>query len=58
MIRPSKAHSATEQLEAGGGVNMNPMTAAEMNTLAEWLKANGHTAEEVLDCLSHIAGAK
>jgi hypothetical protein len=37
---------------------MKPMTAAEMNKLAEWLKANGHTADEVLDCLKHIAEAK
>ena len=37
---------------------MEPMTANEMYLLSEWLKANGHTDAEVLDCLKHIATTK
>ncbi len=37
---------------------MKPMTANEMDKLSEWLRENGHTAEEVLDCLKHIASTK
>lgn len=32
------------------------MTAAEADRLAEWMKANGHSAEDVLDCIKYIAG--
>lgn len=32
------------------------MTAAEADRLAEWMKANGHTAEDVLACIKYIAG--
>ena len=32
------------------------MTATEADRLAEWMKANGHTAEEVLACIKYIAG--
>lgn len=31
------------------------MTAQEMDRLSQWLKAQGHTAEEVLECLAYIA---
>lgn len=31
------------------------MTAKQLDRLADWLKSNGHTAEEVLDCLKYIA---
>lgn len=31
------------------------MSAKEMDRLSDWLKSNGHTAEEVLDCLKYIA---
>lgn len=32
------------------------MTATETDRLADWLKANGHSAEEVLKCIKYIAG--
>lgn len=32
------------------------MTAKEADRLAEWLKANGHSAEDVLKCIKYIAG--
>lgn len=32
------------------------MNAKEVDRLAEWMKANGHTAEEVLECIKYIAG--
>ena len=32
------------------------MTAVEADRLAEWMKANGHTAEDVLACIKYIAG--
>lgn len=35
-----------------------PMTATEADRLADWLKANGHSAEEVLQCIKYIAGAQ
>lgn len=35
---------------------MDSMTTNEADRLADWLKAHGHTAEEVLDCLKYIAG--
>lgn len=31
------------------------MTAKQLDRLADWLKSNGHTAKEVLDCLKYIA---
>ena len=34
----------------------NSMTAAEADRLAEWMKANGHSAEDVLACIKYIAG--
>ena len=34
------------------------MTAKEADRLADWLKANGHSAEEVLECMKLIAGTK
>ena len=32
------------------------MTAVEADRLADWLKANGHSAEDVLECIKYIAG--
>lgn len=32
------------------------MTAAEADRLAEWMQANGHSAEDVLACIKYIAG--
>lgn len=32
------------------------MTAAEADRLADWLKANGHSADDVLECIKYIAG--
>ena len=34
---------------------MDYMTVKEIDRLSEWLKANGHTAEEVLLCVKYIA---
>ena len=34
----------------------NEMTVAQIAKLAEWLRMQGHTAEEVLDCIRYIAG--
>lgn len=34
---------------------MDHMTAKEVDRMAEWLKANGHTAEEILACIKYIA---
>ena len=33
-----------------------PMTANEADRLNDWLKANGHTAEEANHCIKYIAG--
>ena len=32
------------------------MTAKEMARLADWLKANGHSDEDAIECLKYIAG--
>ena len=32
------------------------MTAAETDRLADWLKANGHGADAILECIKYIAG--
>lgn len=34
------------------------MTAAEAARLIDWLKANGHTAEDATECIKYIAGAQ
>ena len=34
---------------------MENLTAKEIGRLCEWLKANGHTAEEILLCIKYIA---
>lgn len=34
------------------------MTPKEMDNLADWLKAHGHTDAEVLECLKYIARTK
>lgn len=34
------------------------MTAKEVNRLADWLKAHGHTAEEILECVKYITGTE
>lgn len=34
----------------------NEMTVVQIAKLAEWLRMQGHTAEEVLDCIRYIAG--
>lgn len=33
---------------------MGEMTAAQTLRLIEWLKANGLTAEKIVECLEHI----
>ena len=32
------------------------MSATEADRLADWLKANGHNADDVLECIKYIAG--
>ena len=34
------------------------MTAKEVTRLADWLKAHGHTAEEILECVKYITGTE
>lgn len=31
------------------------MGVKQIDRLVEWLKANGHTAEEILSCIKYIA---
>ena len=33
------------------------MTTREVDRLADWLKAHGFTAEQVLECIKYITGA-
>lgn len=35
---------------------MNDTTAKELDRLADWLRAQGMTPVQVLDCLKYIAG--
>lgn len=37
---------------------MDEMTTRELDRLADWLKAHGFTAEQVLDCVKYITGAQ
>lgn len=34
------------------------MTAKEAARLADWLKANGHTSDEALECIKYITGTE
>lgn len=57
---PPKAAPVPIKHQAGGVSNMKgdeSMSAKEMARLAEWLEKNGHTSEEVVECLKFIAGA-
>ena len=36
---------------------MDEMTTREVDRLADWLKAQGFTAEQVLECIKHITSA-
>lgn len=36
---------------------MDDTTAKELDRLADWLRAQGMTPAQVLDCLKYIAGA-
>ena len=40
----------------GGERTMNETTAREFARLAEWLRANGMTDAQIIDCLKYIAG--
>lgn len=40
-----------------GEVNMDEMTTREVDRLADWLKAQGFTAEQVLECIKYITSA-
>ena len=33
----------------------NDMSVKEIDRMADWLKAHGHTAEEVTECIKYIA---
>ncbi len=35
--------------------NRDQMNTFEMARLSDWLKAKGHNAEDVLDCIDYIA---
>ena len=37
---------------------MDEMTTREIDRLIEWMKANGHTAEEAAACIKYIATGK
>lgn len=34
---------------------MDEMTTQEIAKLIEWLKAHGHTSDEIVSCIEHIA---
>lgn len=34
---------------------MENLTVKEIDRLCDWLKAHGHTEEEILKCIKHIA---
>ena len=34
------------------------LTTKEVDRLIDWLKANGHTAEEAAECIKYIAGTQ
>ncbi len=34
------------------------MTTNEMSRLSDWLEANGHNPEEIIDCIHYIAGSE
>ena len=40
-------------MEEGSSMSM---TAKETARLIDWLKANGHSAEEATECIKYIAG--
>lgn len=35
---------------------MDSMNARELDRLADWLRAQGFTAEQVLECLKYVTG--
>lgn len=35
---------------------VDEMTTKEVDRLIDWLLAHGHSAEEIRDCIKHIAG--
>ena len=39
-----------------GEVNMDEMTTREVDRLADWLRAQGFSAEQVLECVKYITG--
>ena len=39
-----------------GEVSMDEMTTREVDRLADWLRAQGFTAEQVLECVKYIPG--
>lgn len=64
IIRAKRtATAATVQRTADTGdqkgeVNMEEMTTRELARLADWLRAQGFSAEQVLDCLHYITGTQ
>lgn len=51
--RPSEPPQGVEK----GEVSMDEMTTREVDRLADWLKAQGFTAEQVLECIKYITSA-
>jgi hypothetical protein len=42
----------------GSGEMTSDMTVKEIDRLIDWLRANGHTAEEAAACIKYIANNK
>ena len=58
-FRHSKRHATGLQVEYPDRRRkdtMNDTTAKELDRLADWLRAQGMTPAQVLDCLKYIAG--
>lgn len=53
--RPTPARKGKINLVGGKRKGMEHMTATEAARLIDWLKANGHSAEDATDCIKYIA---
>lgn len=54
---PDQRTTAGAAVSTKGEVNMDEMTTREVDRLADWLKAQGFTAEQVLECIKYITSA-
>lgn len=58
----SRGEANRPSAKTKGGVNMketqevNNMTSKELCNLIEWLKSQGHTEAEVIECIEFVAG--